>query len=449
MISPREVFFSLFLNASLQIALFAIIAKLFSRFVARVRPKYQYSFYLGVLALCLLLPLINTFWNSRPNSFAKLISQDVLTTSESLDGDFWLWRGHSDAPHQGALGRNVEDAALSLWGVMLLYQLIRFGRGLRRVHSLRRDARPLSADQTATARSVISSKRVAFFASSDIAHPVTIGILRPAVILPEDLIPALDQMEFAAIVTHEYAHIRRGDFAVHIACEALSLPFALHPGLRYVTSKISHTRELACDEYAAIQLGQRRTYARALLRLASLCLQTSSGSAVGLGIFNGDNLEDRIMRLTLKNKSFSRASLLGLVLAIGVTFGSGAMFARALSGHTTGSSDAQRFIGTWNWMFQGKSFATMTLTRSEHGLSGTVTESRIALNDDGTLKKADPSDDKTPKQITKAELDGDMLRVTVADGFEFTVSLKDTTHAEIIPAGAPPNMKPIALERVH
>jgi hypothetical protein len=186
------------------------------------------------------------------------------------------------------------------------------------------------------------------------------------------------------------------------------------------------------------------------LRLASLCLRTSFGSAVGLGIFNGDNLEDRIMRLTTKDKSFSHASLIGVVLAIGVTFGSGAVFARAMSRQTTGSSDAaQRFAGTWNWMFQGKSFATMTLTRSGSGLRGTVTESRIALNDDGTLKKADPSDDKTPKQITKAELDGAVLRVTVADGFEFTVSLKDTTHAEILPGGAPPNMQPIPLERAH
>jgi hypothetical protein len=46
-------------------------------------------------------------------------------------------------------------------------------------------------------------------------------------------------------------------------------------------------------------------------------------------------------------------------------------------------------------------------------------------------------------------LDGAVLRVTVADGFEFPVSLKDTTHAEILPKGAPPNMKPIALVRAR
>lgn len=156
------------------------------------------------------------------------------------------------------------------------------------------------------------------------------------------------------------------------------------------------------------------------------------------------------MRLTMKSKSFSHVSLLGLALAIGVTFGAGAVFTRAMSGQPTGSPQtAQRFAGTWNWMFGGKSFATMTLIPSGSDFEGSVTESRIALNDDGTLKKADPSDDKTPRQISKAEMDGNVLHITVADGFAFTVFLKDKTHAELLPVGAPPNMKPIALVKAH
>jgi len=35
------------------------------------------------------------------------------------------------------------------------------------------------------------------------------------------------------------------------------------------------------------------------------------------------------------------------------------------------------------------------------------------------------------------------------DGFTFTVTLKDDTHAEIRPAGAPPNMKPMQAEKVQ
>jgi hypothetical protein len=35
------------------------------------------------------------------------------------------------------------------------------------------------------------------------------------------------------------------------------------------------------------------------------------------------------------------------------------------------------------------------------------------------------------------------------DGFEFTVTLMDDTHAEIHPMGAPTNMKPIQAEKVY
>jgi hypothetical protein len=94
----------------------------------------------------------------------------------------------------------------------------------------------------------------------------------------------------------------------------------------------------------------------------------------------------------------------------------------------------------------------MTLVRDGSGFTGSVTPSRIALNHDGGLLRADPSEDSAPKPITKAMLEGSSLRVTVGDGnelFEFIVTLKDETHAEIHPKGAPPNMKPIPAEKVH
>ena len=91
----------------------------------------------------------------------------------------------------------------------------------------------------------------------------------------------------------------------------------------------------------------------------------------------------------------------------------------------------------------------MILESHRSAFTGTVTGSQIALNDDGGLSQADPSEDSTPKPITKASLEGSALHITVSDGFEFIVTLKDETHAEIHPKGAPPNMKPISAEKVH
>jgi hypothetical protein len=293
--------------------------------------------------------------------------------------------------------------------------------------------------------------RVAVLESTAIEDPVTLGAFSPAILLPSKVLPDLGEQELSAVLAHEYGHIRRRDFAVHILCELISLPVAWHPGIGYLMSKISQTRELACDDYAAARLGKRRSYANTLLYLASLCLRVHRGNAAGLGIFDGDNLEARIMMLTEKRLSPSRASVVGLVLAMSITFSAGAVVAHSLSLQASSqpSNTAEKFAGTWHWMFDGRSFATMILVRSGSGFTGSVTGSQIALNDDGGLRQADPSDDRKPKPITKATLEGSALHITVADGFEFVVTLKDNTHAEIRPVGAPPNMKPIPVERIH
>ncbi len=137
-----------------------------------------------------------------------------------------------------------------------------------------------------------------------------------------------------------------------------------------------------------------------------------------------------------------------------ITFGAGAVVARAtaLQADSVSSNTAEAFAGTWHWMFNGKSFATMILRRDGSNFTGTVTGSQIALNNNGELSQADPSDDSAPKRITKATLEGSALHVAVRDGndaFEFAVTLKDEAHAEIHPKGAPPNMKPIPAEKVH
>jgi hypothetical protein len=106
------------------------------------------------------------------------------------------------------------------------------------------------------------------------------------------------------------------------------------------------------------------------------------------------------------------------------------------------------FAGTWHWMFKGRSFSTMILIQNASGITGSVTRSKIALDDNGELSMADPSDEDAPASITRTKLEGNALHVTVGDEIEFIVTLKDATHAEIHPIGAPSNMKPIQVERV-
>ena len=451
----RETLFDLLLNALIQIGLFASATAVFSRFVAKARAKHQYFFYLGVFLFCLTVPVLNTLWRFPSTMAAEKSQQQFPSAPGGSNHRSWNWRGDFKQHEQFTITPAFQRWIVGTWGILVLIRLARFSRAVQRVHRLRRDASVLSPAQVRTASQIIEAKyRVALLQSAAIDDPVTVGIFRPAILLPSKVLPALGDQELSAILAHEYGHIRRGDFAVHLLCELISLPVAWHPGIGYLMSRISQTRELACDDYAAARLGKRRLYARTLLRLASLCLHASRGNAVGLGIFDGENLETRIMTLTQTRLSLSRSALIGLALATSITFGAGEVLAQATSLQASSQHDsrAETFAGTWHWMFDGRSFATMVLVRDKSGVTGTVTGSRIALNDDGGLSQADPSEDNTPKPIAKTSLEASGLHVTVADGnepFEFIVKLKDGTRAEILPKGAPPNMKPIAAEKVH
>jgi beta-lactamase regulating signal transducer with metallopeptidase domain len=448
----QETLFDLLLNALVQIGFFAVVAAGFSRLIAKARAKHQYSFYLAVLFFCLAAPVINTLWQSPSTVVAEKSQQQVLSGTGGANHGFWIWQGHSKQHKQFTIAPGFQSWIVGIWGVLVLLRLARFSRAVHRVHRLRRDASVLPPPQVGMASQIIEAKHpVAFLESTAIDDPVTVGMFHPAILLPSKVLPALGEQELSAILAHEYGHIRRRDFLVHILCELISLPVAWHPGVGYLMSKISQTRELACDDYAAARLGKRRSYANTLLHLASLCFHVPRGNAAALGIFDGDNLETRIMMLTEKTLSLSRTAVIGLALATGITFGTGAMLAHAMSlqARSEPSNTAEKFAGTWHWMFDGRSFATMTLVRGGSGFTGSVTGSRIALKSDGGLLRAEPSEDSAPKRIAKASLEGSALHITVTDGFEFNVTLKDDTHAEIRPVGAPPNMKPIPAEKVH
>jgi beta-lactamase regulating signal transducer with metallopeptidase domain len=456
----RELVVDWLFNASVQIGLFAILAAVLSQFISKAKAKYQHCFYLAVFALCLAAPVFNTLWQIRPSVDAKGSQQQSILGTEHPDHPFWVWNGHSKVHESIILSPGARTTLFVIWEVLFLYQLTRFSRGIHRVHHLRRDALLISLSEIGMAGSGMAGSmiepthRVLLLESTAIDDPVTVGVFHPAIILPSKVIPALDEPDLTAILAHEYGHIRRKDFLVHLLCQLTALPVAWHPGIQYLMSKISQTRELACDEYAAVRLGKRTAYARTLLRLASLCLRVPRSNAMGLGIFDGDNLEDRIMMLTEKRTSLSRAGLIGLALAISFLFGSSTLLARAVSLQEASASanTAQTFAGTWHWMFHGQSFATMILVQNGSGITGSVTGSKIALGDDGELSRADPTDDNAPSPISKTKLEGNALRVTVGnsnDPFEFIVTLKDATHAEIHPVGAPPNMKPILAEKVN
>jgi hypothetical protein len=123
--------------------------------------------------------------------------------------------------------------------------------------------------------------------SPRVEAPVTIG---RTVVLPPSV--AGDATLRAAALAHEEAHVRRHDYALHVALECLALPLYFHPVVILLRRGLAEAREIACDEEAAMRCGAG-AYAQALVRIASLAASRPSLS-VGMA---ATAIERRVLAL--------------------------------------------------------------------------------------------------------------------------------------------------------
>ncbi len=139
--------------------------------------------------------------------------------------------------------------------------------------------------------------------SSEIKGPVVVGAAQPVLLWPESF-AHWDDDEVVAALCHEMAHIRRRDYAMNLLCEAAAVPLKWHPVTYGVARRIRSTREMACDAMAAAAMESEAVYAKCLLSLAQSMVRGLAGSAgrslsgsAAAGLFNGNALEERMMRL--------------------------------------------------------------------------------------------------------------------------------------------------------
>ena len=134
--------------------------------------------------------------------------------------------------------------------------------------------------------------------SSRVFGPVTVGIRHKMVLLPEGF--DADSPDLPAVLAHEFAHMRRNDFAKNLFYELLLLPVSYHPLCWLTRRQMNESREMVCDQMAA-ELSGRRPYARSLLRLASLLVeQTPITAPHAIGLLDANTLERRLMKLSEK-----------------------------------------------------------------------------------------------------------------------------------------------------
>src|SRR5206468_8995299 len=115
-------------------------------------------------------------------------------------------------------------------------------------------------------QAAIGVTSVRILCSTAVPVPITVGIWKPLIILPERLLHDVDEEVLTSAIGHELVHVARRDYLANLIYEFISLPLSFHPAAAFLRRRIKQTRELCCDEAVATKLLRAETYARSLVR---------------------------------------------------------------------------------------------------------------------------------------------------------------------------------------
>jgi hypothetical protein len=128
-------------------------------------------------------------------------------------------------------------------------------------------------------RSAVPVDRVrGVYESAAIVVPLTIGWIRPRILLPAGW-QAWDGTKREAVLTHEEQHVRRRDALVALAAAVNRSIFWFHPLAWWIERKLALLAEEACDDACVRALGDRERYARLLVQMAG-AVEASHGRLI-------------------------------------------------------------------------------------------------------------------------------------------------------------------------
>lgn len=290
-------------------------------------------YWLGLCALCLqfLSSLVSFIAIYEPVKNLSYVSENqvfshFLTQTSNL----------AFTPQKLSFFQQVElflqsnlDLFVTFWMIGTSILLLRLVLGFTYVQGLKvQQVRPISADIQELMDKLLEKIQmpttIKLLESARATVPLTIGWLKPVVLLPVGITTGLSVKQLEAILAHELAHIKRYDYLVNIFQNFVEILFFFHPATWFISAKVRDERENCCDDYAVKICGDRMILAKALTQVASYQQQPRLAMAFGA---KRQTFMDRIKRIIGINDSKPMsygnwAAVLGMILvvALGVVY---------------------------------------------------------------------------------------------------------------------------------
>ncbi|HYL63944.1 MAG TPA: M56 family metallopeptidase [Candidatus Methylomirabilis sp.] len=259
------LWFSNLIFWSAQVAVIVTAAGLLRSMLQIREPRILLVYWRSLLALSLLLPFLQP-WH-RPKPVAAVAASIAL---ESVP---------SGAPPSATVSHwqfpSLESVAPVLGVVILAGIAVRLAilaLGLLKLRQLRKTSSPIVSSSESSrlieATVALINARAEFCLSANVDSPVTFGFAAPIVLLPERF-PSLEPRFQSAIACHELLHVRRHDWAHHLAEEFLRAALWFHPAIAWVISRVRLTREQIVDLEVVSLTQARKPYLESLLEFTN------------------------------------------------------------------------------------------------------------------------------------------------------------------------------------
>jgi beta-lactamase regulating signal transducer with metallopeptidase domain len=228
---------------------------------------------------------------------------------------------HADAALEEELALEVHEGALALGWPLLLLAAWAAGAavwlgalllGVLRMRSEGARARwvvegPL-ADMLERLRAEAGVRRPVLLLRGDAsAMPVTWGVLRPRILLPAGA-EAWPAERLRAVLLHELAHVRRGDWAVLLAVEAACALYWFNPLVWAAAARLRAEGEHACDDQV-LRAGSRPSdYAAHLLEVARTLRAPRTAHAGAVAMARPAQIRGRLLAVLAEERPRSPVS---------------------------------------------------------------------------------------------------------------------------------------------
>jgi bla regulator protein BlaR1 len=256
--------------------------------------------------------------NSRFDTDLIVVKENVasLGNARALDVNEGVPGGYS-----GILNNYIDKVCI-LWFCGVMIMISRLVWGLFFVNRIRANVSPLSNPTLdrimfALQRKLELSRNVVVNLSEVISGPLTVGWLKPIILLPVAVVNGLSLSQLELIIAHELAHIKRNDYLVNILQSLVEALLFFNPFVWLISDRIRAEREHCCDDLT-LELcgGDRVTLVKTLVAVADM----SNLPRLSMGMGKRDSLFIVRIKRILNMESKQTFKLGQFVALLGILF---------------------------------------------------------------------------------------------------------------------------------